>query len=518
MTGSRNASRGRGNRGRAERNIEWIESYCRVPEGKDVGKPLILRDWQRREIERIYDNPHGTRRAIISLGRKNGKSSFAAALLLLHLCGPEARANSQLNSSAMSRDQAALLFGLAAKMARLNPDLARVLVIRDSLKQILCPELGTLYAALSADASTNLGRSPAFIVHDELGQVRGPRHPLYDALETAVGAHESPLSIIISTQAATDNDLLSILIDDALSGRDPRVIVSLYVAPDDLDPFSVEAIRAANPAFGDFLNADEARAMAEDARNMPAREAEYRNLVLNQRVEAASPFISRKVWAENGETPSPHGFCFGGLDLSEVNDLTALVLVSPRDGKFDVEPTFWLPEEGLAERARKDRVPYDIWARDGFLRTTPGKSIEYEFVARYLAELFRRRDIRKIAFDRYNMRHFRPWLVKAGLSESFIEARFAEFGQGYYSMSPALRTLESLLLNGSLRHGNHPVLTMCAANAVVKSDEAGNRKLDKKRSSGRIDGMVALAMAVSVAGDALHEQHVYDIPLDRIME
>ena len=174
-------------------------------------------------------------------------------------------------------------------------------------------------------------------------------------------------------------------------------------------------------------------------------------------------------------------------------------LISFAGGTWGVESTFWLPEEGLAERSRKDRVPYDTWRDQGFLEVTPGRSIEYQYIAKHLATLFETRDIRKIAFDRYNMRHLKPWLVKAGLSESFIEDRFVEFGQGYYSMSPALRNFESLLLNNRLRHGGHPILNMCAANAVVKTDEAGSRKLDKKRSRGRIDGMVSLTMACEVA-------------------
>src|SRR5690606_8044099 len=221
---------------RAERNVRWIETYCRVPEGRLVGQPVKLRDWQRDELRKIYDNPVVTRRAIVSFGRKNGKTALAAFLCLLHLCGPEARPNSQLFSAAQSRDQAAILFSLAAKTVRMSPDLAAVVVIRDTAKQLFCGELGTLYRALSAEASTAYGLSPVLIVHDELGQVRGPRSELYEALETATGAQENPLSIVISTQAPNPNDLLSVLIDDAKTNADKRVVLSLYTAPDDADP------------------------------------------------------------------------------------------------------------------------------------------------------------------------------------------------------------------------------------------------------------------------------------------
>jgi phage terminase large subunit-like protein len=239
--------------------VAFIEEVCFIPEGKHVGNKLKLYDWQKHEIERIYDNPVGTRRAILSFGRKNGKTTFAACLLLAHLCGPPARSrpNSQLFSAAQSRDQAAIIFSLAAKMVRMNPVLSRVVTIRETAKELICPELGTRYRALSADATTAYGLSPALVIHDELGQVRGPRSPLYEALETATGAQSDPLSIVISTQAPTDADLLSVLIDDALAGHDPHTVVSLYTAPTDLEPFDEDTIRLANPAFGTFLSAKE---------------------------------------------------------------------------------------------------------------------------------------------------------------------------------------------------------------------------------------------------------------------
>ena len=158
-----------------------------------------------------------------------------------------------------------------------------------------------------------------------------------------------------------------------------------------------------------------------------------------------------------------------------------------------------MPEERLAEKAARDRAPYDLWAEQGYLETTPGASIDYEFIAHRLKDVFEDYHVTKIAFDRWNYPHVRPWLTKAGFSEQFLERTFVEFGQGFKSMSPALRDLESLVLGRKLRHGNHPVLTMCMANATVERDAAGNRKLSKKRLSGRIDGAVALAMATAAA-------------------
>ena len=245
------------------------------------------------------------------------------------------------------------------------------------------------------------------------------------------------------------------------------------------------------------MNKEEVLRQASDAKRLPSREPAFRNLILNQRVEARSPFISRSIWTENGAPADAleGKAIYGGLDLSSVSDLTALVFVS-EDG--DVDSTFWLPAEGLAEKSRNDRVPYDQWARDGYLQTCPGRAIEYEFVAAHLREVFDRYDVRLLNFDRYNMRFLKPWLERAGFSLEELE-RFKEFGQGFVSMSPALRELETRLLGNKLRHGMHPVLTMCAANAVAVNDPAGGRKFTKAKTTGRIDGMVALAMAVSAA-------------------
>lgn len=492
---------------RAERNIRWIETVCRIPDGKLVGQPVRLTKAQKGWMHQLYDNP--TRTFILSMGRKNAKTAFSAFLLLLHLVGPEARANSQLYSAAQSREQAAVLFGYASKVVRMSPDLSEYVQVKDSAKMLTCPELGTVYRALSADASTAMGLSPVFVVHDELGQVRGPRSELYEAMETASAAHEQPLSIIISTQAPTDADLLSLLIDDALTGADPRVKIALHSAPMDLDPFSDAAIKAANPHFDVFMNKEEVRRQAAEAKRLPSRESAYRNLVLNQRVEARNPFVSRATWQANGAAPADARGekVWFGLDLSSVSDLTALVGVS-EDG--DVLPTFWLPEFGLTDKSRADRVPYDLWHSQGYLETTPGAAIQYSFIAKQLRTVFDEYDVQAVAFDRYNMRFLKPCLEAEGFSEEEL-ARFVEFGQGFVSMGPALRELETRLLNKGLKHGNHPVLEMCAKNAVAISDPAGNRKFTKQKVSGRIDGMVALAMAVGVMPTKTVEAPKYQI-------
>jgi phage terminase large subunit-like protein len=484
--------------------ITFIHRNLRVPDGPRVGEPLLLEPWQQAELRAIYDNPAGTRRAILSRARKNAKTSTAAALLLAHLCGPPARhkPNSQLVSAAQSRDQAGLIFSAACKMIRLNPDLARIIRITESSKTLRCAELGTSYRALSAEANTAFGLNPAFIVFDELGQVRGPRSQLYEALETATGAQRDALTIIISTQAPNDGDLLSLLIDDARAGHDPRVVLSLHTAPPELDPFAESTIKLANPGWSTIINPKEVLAMANDARRMPAREAQYRNLILNQRIEVNNPFVSLSAWAACGDPPAPlDGMeVYAGLDLSATTDLTALVLIGRKAaGRWHVHPHFWLPAEGLLDRAVADRAPYDEWRARGHLQTTPGRVVSYDWVAQYLRRQFAKHNIRKIAFDRWNFKHFKPWLERAGFTEHMIKERFIEFGQGLQSMSPALRDLEQVILERRLAHGGHPVLTACITGAVIEQDAAGNRKVNRKRSTSRVDGLVALAMAIGSA-------------------
>lgn len=500
---------------RSERNAAWIEKFCRVPEGKYVGQPVRLTRHQLEWLAEIYDSP--TRRFILSMGRKNAKTATSAFLLLLHLCGPEAKRNAQLFSAAQSRDQAAILFSLAAKIVRMSPGLKSVVGVRDSTKQLYCAELGTMYRALSADASTAYGLSPSLVVHDELGQVIGPRSELYEALETASAAQEQPLSIVISTQAPNDADLLSLLIDDALKGDDPATKVRLYSASMDADPFEEATIRQANPHFDVFMNRDEVLSQAGAAKRMPSREASYRNLILNQRITLNNPFISRSVWNANGAQPDPDCIrnlpLYCGLDLSSRLDMTAFVATCEDDAQaVHVHAAFFAPRDGVLDRARRDRVPYDTWAEDGQLILTTGASVDYAMVAQYLAEFCAEHAVAAIAFDRWHIGFLQAELARIGANLPLVP-----FGQGFKDMTPALAQLETELLNSRLRHGGHPILKWNAANAVATRDPAGNRKLDKTKATGRIDGLVALAMARGVAKQAQPEENALSWLADPIL-
>lgn len=485
---------------RAARVISFIERFCVTPDGAHVGKPLVLAEFQKQFIASVYGNPAGTRRAYLSIARKNGKSGLVAGLLLAHLVGPEAKLNSQIVSGAMSRDQAALVFNLAAKMVQLSPKLAQIVRVVPSGKRLLGLPLNTEYRALAADGKTAHGLSPVLAILDETGQCRGPQSDFIDAIVTSQGAHESPLLIAISTQAAGDADLFSVWLDDAEASKDPRIVSRVYAAPEGCDLLDKTAWRAANPALGLFRSEDDLQEQMTQAQRMPSAENMARNLLLNQRVSTESPFISPNVWKACAGPALPFDAetrIYAGLDLSARTDLTALVLIGKVDGQWQTIPYFWTPSQGLEERAKRDRAPYDMWHRQGYLRTTPGATVDYGHVAAEIAEICAGLDLIAIAYDRWRID-----LLKKEFERIGVDLPLVEFGQGFRDMAPALDHLEAELLNGRIRHGDHPVLTMCAANAVVTRDPTGARKLDKSRATGRIDGLQAMAQAFGVAAGA----------------
>lgn len=489
---------------RGERVIAFIERYCIVPEGALIGQPMRLDPFQKEFILNVYDNPDRTDKAILSIARKNGKTGLIAGILLAHLVGPEAVQNTQIVSGAMSREQAAIVFNLSVKMINLNPELKEIVHIIPSGKRLIGKPCNVEYKALAAEGKTTHGLSPILAILDEVGQVRGAQDDFVDAIVTAQGAHDSPLLIVISTQAANDADLLSVWIDDAVNSKDPHIVCHVYQADKDAQVGDRAAWEAANPALGTFRSLRDMERLAQQAGRMPSFENTFRNLNLNQRVSTVSPFMSRNVWELCGEAPKPiTGICYAGLDLSESKDLTAFVIVGQSDdGLWNVYPYFWTPEKTLFDRAKKDRVPYDVWAREGVLNTSPGSFVDYGVVIRDIAEIISEFDIGAIAFDRWRIEILKKEADLIGLSLPLVQ-----FGQGFKDMAPALDTLEAVMLNGKVRHGMHPVLTMCAVNAVVIKDAASNRKLDKSKATGRIDGMVALAMAMGAAsGDVVEQQ------------
>jgi phage terminase large subunit-like protein len=478
---------------RGKKVVAFIEAFCLIPEGQYVGQPMKLLTFQKKFILDVYDNPAGTSRAYLSVARKNGKSALIAAILLAHIVGPEAKQNSQIVSGARSRDQAALVFKLAEKMVRLSPQLSEIVRVVPSSKMLIGLVMNVEYKAISAEAGTAHGLSPVLAILDEVGQVRGPQDSFIEAIETAQGAHASPLLIAISTQAATDADLFSNWLDDAANAKDRRIVSHVYTAPEDCALGDKKSWRAANPALGKFRSLQDMADFAKQAARLPAKENSFRWLYLNQRIEAVSPFLSKTEWEANAASANvPLGSpCWAGLDLSASRDLTALILVFPIDDQFHVVPHFFLPAQGIRERSQSEKYPYDVWAKQGFLTLIDGPVIIPSVIAMAVAEISQDYDLQLLSYDRWRIHDFQRELDNIG-----AQIPMASFGQGFKDMAPAVDKVERLVAERKLRHGGNPILNMCAAGAVIEQDPAGNRKLTKKKSLSRIDGLVALAMAL----------------------
>jgi phage terminase large subunit-like protein len=502
--------------------FDFIENLI-IPSGKGKGGRFILRPFQKLFIKDIY-NPTTKNmsrivlRAILSMARKNGKSMLIAALVLVHLVGPEATMNGEIYSVANEREQAAIVFRYVAQIIRADEELHSIITIVPSTKTMVNFSNGTTYKAVSAEAGTKMGYNPTMVIFDELAQAKNT--DLYDAFDTSMGARleagEEPLFIVISTQSKDPQQILSILIVDGLSKQDPTTVCHLYACPMAKDGEIDDCLTnedkwlAANPALGDFRSLTEMRTFAKKAIRMPSFENTFRNLYLNQCVDQKSPLIPRAEWEGCfGEySIAPGSELYMGLDLSGKTDLTALQGVTSGPISHTIS-WFWKPEATLQEHEDRDHVPYKLWNQQGYIKTTPGKSIQYSYIAQELAEISITYTIIAIAFDRYRIDDLRNAMDAIGLA-SYIEKkdkdgnpviepsggiRLVPWGQGYKDMTPAVEAFEGAVLNRTLMHNIQPCLTWNVSNAMVVSDAAGNRKVDKSAVRFRIDGTVALCMA-----------------------
>jgi phage terminase large subunit-like protein len=485
---------------RSARVIAFCEELT-ISSGQHAGSKLKLRDFQRKFIRDVYvenkEHRRPVRTAVLTMGRKNGKTQLAAALALCHLCGPEAEERGEVYSCANDRFQASKVFNEMAAMVRRNKYLHLRCVIGRFHHKIEDLENESIYQAVSAEAKTKMGLNPSLVVYDELGQAKS--RELYDAMDTAMGGRDNPLLLVISTQAADDTAPMSQLVDygkrvNAKEIDDPAFHLTMYAAGEDDDPWALETWKKANPAMGDFRSLTDVKRLAAQAQRMPAQESAFRNLILNQRVASETRFINRSDWVLNNAAPHvpPGSRVFAGLDIGATRDLSALVVLYEDDRTiYHVQPYFWVPGN-ILERSKVDNVPYDAWERQGLI-TSIGVSTDPRVIARKVAEIDTQTRIKGIAFDRWRINDFKRELDAIGCDVPLVP-----HGQGYKDMSPAVDILERIIVQGRLRHGGNPVLSMCAANAVVTRDPAGGRKLDKSRSTGRIDGIVALAMAFSL--------------------
>src|SRR4029077_12476507 len=373
-------------------------------------------------------------------------------------------------------------------------------------KTIACPSNGSFYRAVSSESGTKHGLSPTFVVYDELAQAKS--RELYDVMDTSFGARTDPLFVVISTQSNDPEHILSKLVDDGLHARDPRIVCHLYTVPEDCQNiFDSRVWKQANPALGDFLSLADLKAVADKAERMPAEEPKFRNLRLNQRVAPVSSMISRKEWmACVGPAEfNPGDDVYLALDLSNVVDLTALVMGSAGE-KTKVRPFLWKPEDMLKLHGNRDfgsaSDRYTEWVKKGYMMTSPERSINLEVIANKIIELCRTYNVLGMAYDRYRMDdllrvmdslEFQTYEDKGG-EKIGSGLRIVPWGQGYISMGPAIDALEREVVERTLEHPNNPALNWNVANAVIRMDPAGNRKIDKDKIRFRIDGAVALAM------------------------
>lgn len=438
-----------------------------------------------------------TRKAILSIARKNGKTALIAALVLVHLIGPEAGINSEIVSAANDREQAGQVFKYVSQIIGLSGKLTDKLKVVDSKKRVVYHDRGNVYAAISADAHRKHGLNPVVVIYDELAQSR--TRELFDTLETAQGAQPEPLFITISTQSNDPQHPLSQMIDDGLTGATDDMVCHLYEVPDDTKDVFDEAVWInANPALGDFRDLIEFRTYAAKAKRLPSFENVFRNLYLNQRVSTLTTLFSRSMW--EGLTGKaefvPGEDVILALDMATTTDLCALTMLSVNGSAM--RTFFWKPDEMLEEHGRRDRVDYAGWQAKGYLEPCPGKTIDTEYVARKVAELYGDFHVVGLTYDRWRIEYLRKEFDRVSLDaseEEDAQIRLYPWGQGFKDMAPAVDAFEEAAINGSFSHDGNPLLAWNVANAIIVSDAAGNRKLDKGKSRMRIDGAVSAAMA-----------------------
>ena len=504
----------------ADYAVNFIECLSHT-KGTWAGKPFELLDWQERIIRDLFGvlKPNGYRQfntAYIEIPKKNGKSELAAAIALLLTCG-DGEERAEVYGCAADRQQASIVFEVAADMVRMCPALNKRVKILASQKRIVYMPTNSFYQVLSAEAYSKHGFNIHGVVFDELHTQ--PNRKLFDVMTKGSGdARMQPLYFLITT-AGTDTNSICYeqhqKAKDILEGRkiDRTFYPVIYGAEDDADWTSPKVWKQANPSLGETIGMEKVVAACESARQNPGEENAFRQLRLNQWVKQAVRWMPMEKWDACNfpfDALELEGrVCYGGLDLSSTTDITAFVLVFPpidEDDKYYILPFFWLPEDTLPLRVRRDHVPYDIWERQGYLLTTEGNVVHYGFIENFIEELGQRFNIREIAFDRWGAVQMSQNLEGLGFT-------MVQFGQGYKDMSPPTKELMRLTLNKMIAHGGHPVLRWMMDNIFIKRDPAGNIKPDKEKSTEKIDGAVALIMALDRAircgndsGDSIYDE------------
>lgn len=487
---------------KADRAISFIEAL-RIPKGKAGNRNFILMEWQKDFLRKLYDTltPEGYRQystAMLLIPKKNGKSGLAATIAV-HSIYCENEIGGEIYSAANTRDQAKIVFNAAAQMIRSDPYLYANCKIVDSKNTIYYPRTNTVYKALSADAGDKNGLNPSVIIYDEICEAKSP--DLFEKLQTGTAARSQPLTLCIST-AGDKGTIGHQLYEHGCKVRDgiiddPSFLPVIYEAGPEDDHESEATWKKANPSWGVIVEPKYMRKAIADAANMPTRLNDLLRYHLNLWVDRDVAWIPANKWAASNEKFNAADLlgkpCYLAVDLSSTTDISAVVMLFPlADGRYAVLPTFYVPKENAKERQKRDRVPYLNWLEANQLIGTEGPVIDYDRIRLDINALGKLYDIKAIAIDRWNATQLSTQLKSDGFE-------IVPFGQGFVSMSAPSKEFEKLIIAKKLLHNDHPVLKWMASNVVAESDAAGNVKPSKARSTERIDGVVALVMALGVA-------------------
>jgi phage terminase large subunit-like protein len=502
--------------GRAEKAVRFVKKL-RLHEGRFAGELFPLADWQERLIRRIYGpvddlGRRQVRTTFVMVPRGSGKSSLAAALGLLHTFGPEKEAGGQVIAAAADREQASIVFGAASRMIQQDAVLSRITSITPSIKRIQHPASGSTFRAVSHEAYSKHGLSISCLLADEVHA--WPTRELWDVLVTSMGKREQPLTIAITTAGAGRTGISWELVSyarrvEAGEIEDRTFLPVLLEPPEGFDWRDPEVWAYVNPALDVFRSLEEMQTSAKQAEHVPAKQAAFRQLYLNEwRDGAAEPWIDLSIYdrgeIEIGLDDIPAGArCWCGLDLSTTTDLSCLAILFDWEDGFLLIPRFYAPAEGIRRRGEREGVAYPLWAEQGWLTATEGAVIDYSFIEQQVHNLAERFDVRQIAVDRWNSTMIVTRLQEAGLPVVL-------HGQGYASMSGPAKEFEKLILEEKLKHDASPTRRWCLGNTARARDAADNIKPDKAKSKDRIDGVTAAVMAVGVAAATPTTTTIYE--------
>ena len=476
--------------------IEFF-GFLRHSKGEWAGDAFKLAWWQQFIIANLFgwykeDRTRRFRIAYDEVPRKNGKSTLSAGVGLYLLLADD-EPGAEVYTAATMRDQARIVHSEAIRMVRASPYLkSRIQIRRDNLN---IAGTASKYEPLGADADTLDGLNPHGMILDELHAHK--TRTMLDVLDTATGARRQPLMFIITT-AGWDRQSVCYEMHDysvkILEGtvKDDTHFAFIAAADKEDDWRKERTWKKANPNYGVSVKPDDLKRKCKKAQEIPTAENAFLRLHLDRWTEQATRWMPMEKWRASKKPVTEAELvglpCWSGLDLATTTDIAALVHVFPNDGGYDVVPRFWVPEENIAGRVRRDRVPYDVWERQGWITATPGNVIDYGQIRRDInSEPF---SIQEIAYD--------PWNATQLATELAEEDGFemVEMRQGFRSMNEPMKEVLRLVLQSALNHGNNPVLTWMASNIVVRTDPSGNLRPDKEKSGEKIDGIVALIMAI----------------------